>query len=98
MSAQSMLKSQRSINLGERRVVKCELCKSEEGKPRPVGQFIVKLKPAKISGIIKQVCQVCFRKHSKLRAIHRWKPQKKTPFKKILIGKIFEWELWLYKN
>lgn len=40
----------------------CHFCNAEEGKPRPVGNFIVKLKQVDVLGTRKLACQTCFRK------------------------------------
>ena len=40
----------------------CHFCKSEEGKPRPVGNYIVELKQINVHGIKKLACQSCHRK------------------------------------
>ncbi len=38
---------------------RCDYCHSEEGKPRPIGRYIVQLKPAEVKGVIKLACQSC---------------------------------------
>ena len=38
----------------------CYFCGSEEGKPRPVGKYIVELKPVKVKGVYRLACQSCF--------------------------------------
>lgn len=40
----------------------CHFCNSEEGKPRPVGNFIVELKVVDVLGTKKLACQSCHRK------------------------------------
>lgn len=40
----------------------CDFCKSEEGLPRPIGNYLVKLKNVNIYGIEKKVCQNCYPK------------------------------------
>ena len=40
----------------------CHFCHSEEGKPRPVGNYIVELKEVEILGTKKLACQSCQRK------------------------------------
>ncbi len=37
----------------------CSFCNSEEGKLRPVGQYIVKLSSASIGGRTHYACQTC---------------------------------------
>lgn len=37
----------------------CSFCHSEEGKLRPIGQYIVKLSTASIDGTTYHACQTC---------------------------------------
>lgn len=39
---------------------RCSFCGSEERKPRPVGNYIVKLKKIDVDGDIKLACQTCY--------------------------------------
>ena len=40
----------------------CDICNSEEGKVRPVGNYVVKLTKHKMDDFVFSVCQGCFRK------------------------------------
>ncbi|GEM_PF-162534 len=40
----------------------CDFCNSEEGKPRPIGGYIVELRPIEVQGVAKWACQSCHRK------------------------------------
>tara|TARA_R110002096_G_scaffold423357_1_gene630405 strand:+ start:1253 stop:1543 length:291 start_codon:yes stop_codon:yes gene_type:complete len=38
----------------------CDFCHSEEGKPRPIGNYIVELKEIDVLGTNKKACQSCY--------------------------------------
>ena len=40
-------------------VKSCDYCHSEEGKPRPIGQYDVILRTAIVEGELKYACQAC---------------------------------------
>ena len=44
----------------------CHFCHSEEGKARPVGNYIVKLKQIEVFGTKKLACQSCVRKTQRI--------------------------------
>lgn len=37
----------------------CSYCNSEEGKPRPIGNYEVILRSAEVNGEVKYACQSC---------------------------------------
>ncbi|MEO9886048.1 MAG: hypothetical protein ABJG33_10480 [Balneola sp.] len=53
----------RGLKLGQVRMGKsgknCDYCQSEEGKPRPIGQYVVILRTAVVEGELKYACQGC---------------------------------------
>ena len=53
----------------------CSFCKSEEGKPRPVGNYIVELKVISVMGSEKYACQSCYRKTKRLLELEHQKNQ-----------------------
>ena len=53
----------------------CSFCKSEEGKPRPVGNYIVELKVISVMGSEKHACQSCYRKTKRLLELEQQKEQ-----------------------
>tara|TARA_A100001015_G_scaffold268816_1_gene319952 strand:- start:6844 stop:7266 length:423 start_codon:yes stop_codon:yes gene_type:complete len=74
---------------------KCHFCKSEEGKPRPVGNYIVELKTMNVHGAKKLVCQSCHHKIARMLTIQKqesMKPSKIARLQQFLLkmtGMIF---------
>lgn len=77
----------------------CYFCKSEEGKPRPIGCYVVELTKVKIDGCTQNACQSC--KHKIFRLTEISKPKKFIFFKSIKesIQRIFKlvFVILLYK-
>ncbi len=57
----------------------CHFCNAEEGKPRPVGNFIVKLKQVDVLGTKKSACQSCYIKTVRILNSENTRTMK-TPF------------------
>lgn len=49
----------------------CYFCNSVEGKPRPIGRFIVELTNVQLDGVTRKACQSCRHKVSRINEISK---------------------------
>lgn len=65
---------------------RCDICNSEEGKVRPVGNYVVELTKNTADGFTFNVCQGCYRKAIKRN--NSISDKTKTPIKERISGAI----------
>lgn len=59
----------------------CELCNSQEGKRRKVGNFIVKLSQIRLEERVRLACQSCKIKERNFRKVHQRNQKDQSLFK-----------------